>query len=609
MKAAIAALAMAVGVAHAGLGSPKSLAQAAQQVSSLEGRVVRWGTSEPIGKVSVELRAVGAGASAPYVATTTADGAFVFPSVPAGQYRVVALRPGYVSAEYGQRWPNGAGTPLTLPPGRAVGNVPIPMLQTGAISGTVRDPLGQPLGNAEVAAYKATYQTGRRMLTRVQSVQSNDRGEYRLFWLTPGRYFVAARHSDLSNSPIRVGGISVGGGGGFGPGGGQVRYQQFRTGGDNASASRINLDPQTPAREKYVAVYYPNTTDETSAGTIDVVPGGEARAIDFTVAPQVMQRVRGRVVYESNNEPAMSARVQFVTSTGFSPLDDERSVFGPFSGATAVQCCDGAFEIGLPAGSYTLVAAVNNLYARTSVTVGDTDVDGVVLAIGRSFNIKGSVTFEGRAAAPAELSAMRLSLATDPPVNGLAPASYSNVLPNGSFTLQAGRGDFRLSLVPLLSAPGAFALPIPQASVPASLKDVYVKSIRFGGVDVLNRGLHLLGETPDQLDIVIGTATGTLEGRVINGDRQSVPNVIVALVPDLARRGRVDLITSTSSDASGRFRLTGVPPGDYVAFAFDGVQDGEWQDPAYLAGRESRGTPVRIALGTSPSVELKALTD
>ena len=50
---------------------------------------------------------------------------------------------------------------------------------------------------------------------------------------------------------------------------------------------------------------------------------------------------------------------------------------------TQVQCCDGAFELALPAGTYTVVAAVNSLSARTSVTVGDgfTLVLPIVIAI------------------------------------------------------------------------------------------------------------------------------------------------------------------------------------------------------------------------------------
>ena len=103
-----------------------------------------------------------------------------------------STRPGYVKAEYGQRWPNGVGSPLTDSAGRAVSDVPIPMLPTAAISGRVHDRSDQPIGNVEVQALKATYQDGRRVLTSVQSAVSDDRGEYRLFWLPPGRYYLRA---------------------------------------------------------------------------------------------------------------------------------------------------------------------------------------------------------------------------------------------------------------------------------------------------------------------------------------------------------------------------------------------------------------------------------
>jgi hypothetical protein len=576
------------------------------QVSSLQGRAVRWGTNEPIAKVSVELQR---NDNAPFIATTNGDGVFVFPNVPSGQYRVTASRAGYVSAEYGQRWPNGAGRPLTLPAGQAVSNVPIPLLQTGAINGSVRDALGNPLGAVDVQALKASYQTGRRVLTPVQSVVSDDRGDYRLFWLTPGKYYIVARHPQIAASPMRVGGIMVGGAGVPGRGG-VPRYQAFRSGGDNASAAAIimpGVDPDRAPKEKYMAVYYPGTTDEFAATAVDVAPGGELRAIDFTVAPMALRRVRGRVVYESNNEPAMSATVQSITSSGSSPSDTD-GFLGPRAGATAVQCCDGTFELGLPQGAYTLVAAVDNLTARVGLNVGDSDIDGVVFGIGRRFNLRGTVTFEGRTPSAAELSALRLSLPIDPPIPGLLVGGYSNVLPNGTFTLPAGRGDFRLNIVPLLSLPGVFNVPGPAP--PATLAGAYVKSARLGDIDVLNNTVHLDGDPQQPLEIVIATATGTLEGSVISRERQPVPNVAVVLVPDVARRRRTDLIKSTSADASGRFHFDRLPPGDYVAFAIDGpAADGEWQNPEYLAAHESAGAIVRIAVGGATTVELIALTE
>src|SRR5437763_8346745 len=393
MTSAVSNVARALVVVSASIVSPIAAAQPVS--SSLQGRVVRWGTNEPVAKATVALERVGAGSSAPYVAVTTTDGAFVFATVPAGRYRIIATRAGFVRAEYGQRWPSGSGTPITIPAGRAVGNVPVAMLQTGAIAGSVHDQFGRPLGNAEVDAYTLTFRTGRRALSRVQTAVSDDRGEYRLFWLTPGRYFVSVRHPDISSGPMRMGGVRFGGGTGAN---GAIGFQSFSTTGDNAAAAPFPMGRQAPAvKEKYMVVYYPNTTDETAAVAVDVGPGGEVSAIDFIVAPVPLHHVRGRVVYESTNEAAMSARVQPMTTAGATVDVRLGDFFAPETSAVSVECCEGTFDLGLAAGTYTLVASVNNLNTRTTVTVVDGDVDGIVLSLARGFNIAGRFTIEGRA--------------------------------------------------------------------------------------------------------------------------------------------------------------------------------------------------------------------
>ena len=134
------------------------------------------------------------------------------------------------------------------------------------------------------------------------------------------------------------------------------------------------------------------------------------------------------------------------------------------------------------------------------------------MSLGQSFNITGRLTFEGRPPTPTELTALRVSLAMNPPVPGMQPDSYSVILPNGSLTVSAGRGDFRLNISPLLNVPGSFQSP--QANPPASLSNLYVKSVRLGEADVLNGGLHLDGRPDAPLDIVIGTTPGSVEGVV-----------------------------------------------------------------------------------------------
>src|SRR4029077_18141994 len=115
-----------------------------------------------------------------------------------------------------------------------------------------------------------------------------------------------------------------------------------------------------------------------------------------------------------------------------------------------------------------------------------------------------------------------------------------------------------------------------------------------GAADVLNDGLHIEGRPDGTLEIVIGTTPGTVEGVVVNEKREPVPNVLVSLLPDAARRGRMDLYKSASTDASGRFRIDSVPPGDSVGFAWDGIDTGEWQSPDFVGRYESRGTGVRV---------------
>ena len=126
-------------------------------------------------------------------ATTDGGGKFVFQNVRPGRYRLVAARDGFVQSEYGQRGPGLTGTPLNVAAKQELKDVRIQLTPTGAIAGRVFDRYGDPVGNAMVQALKYSYQDGRRVLNVVQSVRTNDLGEYRLFWMQPG-HTLSARY-------------------------------------------------------------------------------------------------------------------------------------------------------------------------------------------------------------------------------------------------------------------------------------------------------------------------------------------------------------------------------------------------------------------------------
>src|SRR5207253_7954192 len=158
----------------------------------------------------VEIRGDDGNARALHATTTESNGRFVIPSVRPGRYRLAISRPGYVSRTLS----------VAVAPGQ-VEEVQALLTPTAAISGRVYGERGEPLGNIEVSASRASYPDGRRVLTAVQSTRTDDRGEYRLFWLPPGRYFVSATHEEGKSPMARMmnmtalGTFSGGGGPGF----------------------------------------------------------------------------------------------------------------------------------------------------------------------------------------------------------------------------------------------------------------------------------------------------------------------------------------------------------------------------------------------------------
>src|SRR5262245_23866535 len=186
-----------------------------QGAASVDGIVVKLGSGEPLPGVTVQLhperaqRELGPRDIEFYTVKTGQDGKFVIGNVLPGEYRLIATRSngGYVPAEYGQRSPTSEGAPFTITAGQKLNGIQLAMSPTGSISGRVYDREGDPVAHAQVNALRPIYRDGRRVLTIVQTVETNDRGEYRLFWLTPGRYYVSAR-PDIAKLPSEPGSLN-----------------------------------------------------------------------------------------------------------------------------------------------------------------------------------------------------------------------------------------------------------------------------------------------------------------------------------------------------------------------------------------------------------------
>src|SRR5437016_9080362 len=148
-------------------------------------------------------------------ALTDENGIFDFTELPAGRYTLTVSKSGFVSLSYGQRRPLQAGTPLQLADGQQLKGIEFRLPRGSVIAGHIFDEDGEAVPGAIVRVMRYQYMQGNRQLVPAGTAQTDDKGQYRVWGLMPGDYYINAvtRIADLGG---RGGGPGPGGRGGFG---------------------------------------------------------------------------------------------------------------------------------------------------------------------------------------------------------------------------------------------------------------------------------------------------------------------------------------------------------------------------------------------------------
>src|SRR5262249_44697530 len=123
---------------------------------------------------------------------TDARGRFVFMNLPdAENYQLVAGKLGFLDGGYGRDFsPTDALRSIRISGGSWAANLKVNGLAPGASSGTVRGERGEPVVGVFVRALVRVRVAGREELAAGPLTLTDDRGEYRLPGLSPGRYLV-----------------------------------------------------------------------------------------------------------------------------------------------------------------------------------------------------------------------------------------------------------------------------------------------------------------------------------------------------------------------------------------------------------------------------------
>lgn len=314
----------------------------------MAGTVVKAGEGSPLREATVMLAAMGRRAD-PVVVRTDANGRFAFSNVAPGNYRLLVERIGFARQEYGQRLPGRRGVALALAPGQRLTDLLFRMIPAGVVTGQVFDEAGEPVVGATVSVLRRVYREGGPTFEQREADRSDDRGQYRIFNLPPGKYIVGA---------------VVGAGG-------RRRGQA------------------EPGDESYVPTYYPGVIDPEDAVPLEVEPGQEVSSIDFTLLPQRTVSVRGRVVASGATQGNTQVMLLPASGRAFARGRTRQERVEP----------DGSFQIhGVAPGAYVLAAMQHDenvtAYAREPLEVGSSDVEGITLALTPSGSVSGRISAE-----------------------------------------------------------------------------------------------------------------------------------------------------------------------------------------------------------------------
>ena len=174
------------------LFAPLLFGEPQDTVGSIRGSVIHPLTMSGISDVRVQIcPSLTPECTKPLATSTDGDGRFLFQGVKADSYVLTATRIGYTAPTPIEK-PEIVTLTVTLNLDRPdVVLQPLHMVRSAAMNGTVLNAQGRPVPDAVVGAI--VREDPRDQAGMVITARStNDRGEYRLFGLPPGRYYVMA---------------------------------------------------------------------------------------------------------------------------------------------------------------------------------------------------------------------------------------------------------------------------------------------------------------------------------------------------------------------------------------------------------------------------------
>jgi hypothetical protein len=420
------------------------------------------------------------------------------------------------------------------------------------------------MSDVQVSAQQyQTMQGQRRLVPTGRQGSTNDIGEFRLFGISPGQYYLMAtwRSTDPLNNQGKI---------------------------------------------AYAPMYYPGTENAAQAQRVTLAAGQELSDIVMSLKPMRGTRVTGTATTSDGRPFRGMIMAMSSGGTGFTPTSDGRPFRGMImamsSGGTGFTPPipgqvrpDGGFTLnGLAPGEYTLrvqsfgPADPDGEVAMTTITATGEDITDLHLVTAKLSVINGHIVVDPAIASaqPTSLSLMLMPVEQGMMMAmGAAPGRMAD---DGTFELRSPPGRMRIGL---MNAGGWF-----------------LRAVRLNGTDVTDAGLDFKpGQDISGLEVEVTNKTTVISGLVTNARGDAVKDYsAIAFSQDREKwkmTGRYQSVGRPDQD--GRFKISGLPAGDYYIVALDKIEQGQANDPEFLDAIKTKATAIAIRDGETRTVDLK----
>ncbi len=472
-----------------------AFAQTSPPAASVSGVVANAVTGAPVLRAHVTLRGYINNKQQTYGALTNGEGKFTIAPLPPGRYSASVERVGFVERPSSDM---DRSRDITLGPGDKREDLQLTLTPTGAISGRVLDPGGEPVQGCNVSAESDAGGAG--------SATTDDRGQFRIGGMAPGKYRILASPFSLPFPP------------------------EIRTDG---------------TREIHVArSWYPASLDRKSAQRVEVA-AGDVTGIDIHLVETPIVTVSGKVIGAPEGRTMLQVQ----------PVDGHGGTGSPL-------WPDGSFRLWrLDPGKYTLFVATQGpgsdrlQSAPIEIEVAATDIEHLELRMIPPFDIPGQLDFDDEGARHTPQMPVRPGQQQPTPKRRiiLRPADGSPHHSPGSMQqVEVGADDsFTLEKAP----PGRYRLSVSWGP--------YVKSVRQGSTETEGDVLDVRNGPNGPLTLRLGSVRAEISGVVTDSDGPAVGVPVALLLDQPGTRMQWSAVT----DKDGVYRFQHLTPGRYRLLA------------------------------------------